>query len=129
MALQTMAVVRQWPHQIRNTQHWSNWEVVFSMQPLQKLRDATREELLEEVSSMWSVPRLYNEEQLWYERVLRQQELVVRQSPASKDMNMKAEEATALEAITRWQPVKTQKTEKTSYCLVNCRVCELVTVL
>jgi hypothetical protein len=34
----------------------------------------------------------------------------VRQSPASKDVNM---EATALEAITGQQPVKTQKTEKT----------------
>jgi hypothetical protein len=41
----------------------------------------------------------------------------VRQSPASKDVNMAAEEATALEIITRRQPVMTQQTEKTSYVL------------
>jgi hypothetical protein len=39
-------------------------------------------------------------------------ELVVRQSPASKNMNTEAEEATALEAVTRRQPVKIQQTEK-----------------
>jgi hypothetical protein len=33
-------------------------------------------------------------------------ELVVRQSPASKDVNSEAEEATALETVTRRQPVK-----------------------
>jgi hypothetical protein len=32
-------------------------------------------------------------------------------------MNMEAEEAVALEAITRQQPVKTQQTEKISYVL------------
>jgi hypothetical protein len=37
--------------------------------------------------------------------------LVVRQSQASMNVNTKAEEATALEAVTR-QPVKTQQTEK-----------------
>jgi hypothetical protein len=37
----------------------------------------------------------------------------VRQSPASKDMNMEAEEATALEAVVRRQSGKTQQTEKT----------------
>jgi hypothetical protein len=36
---------------------------------------------------------------------------------ASKDMNKEAEEATALEAVTRQQPVKIQQTEKTSYLL------------
>jgi hypothetical protein len=36
----------------------------------------------------------------------------VRQSPASKDVNTEAEEATALEAVTKQQPVKTQQTEK-----------------
>jgi hypothetical protein len=41
----------------------------------------------------------------------------VRQSPASKDVNTKAEEATALEAVTRRHPVKVQQTEKTSYVL------------
>jgi hypothetical protein len=39
---------------------------------------------------------------------------VVRQSSASKDVNTEAEEATALEAVTRRQPVKIQQTEKTS---------------
>jgi hypothetical protein len=38
----------------------------------------------------------------------------VRQSLASKDMNTKA---TALEAITRRQPVKIQQTEKILYVL------------
>jgi hypothetical protein len=37
----------------------------------------------------------------------------MRQSPSSKDVNTKAEEATALEAVTRRQPVKIQQTEKT----------------
>jgi hypothetical protein len=48
----------------------------------------------------------------------------VRQSPASKDMKTDDEEATALEAVTRRQPLKIQQTEKTSLCaVVNCRVC------
>jgi hypothetical protein len=38
--------------------------------------------------------------------------LIVRQSPASKDVNTKAEEATRLEAVTRRQPAKIQQTEK-----------------
>jgi hypothetical protein len=37
---------------------------------------------------------------------------VVRQSPASKDMNMEDEEGTAVQAITRRQLVKLQPTEK-----------------
>jgi hypothetical protein len=41
----------------------------------------------------------------------------VRQSPAIKGVNTKAEEATALEAVTRRQPMKIQQTEKTSYVL------------
>jgi hypothetical protein len=41
----------------------------------------------------------------------------VRQSPASKDVNRDAEEATALEAITRRHPVKMQQTEK-SLCML-----------
>jgi hypothetical protein len=44
-------------------------------------------------------------------------QLVVRQSPASKDVNRESEEATALEAVTRRQPVKAEQTEKTSYLL------------
>jgi hypothetical protein len=51
-----------------------------------------------------------------YERVLIRQleeyELVVGHSPASKDVNMKTKKATALEAVTRRQPVKIQQTEK-----------------
>jgi hypothetical protein len=41
----------------------------------------------------------------------------VRLSPASKDVNREAEEATALEAVTRRQPMKIEQTEKTSYVL------------
>jgi glutaredoxin len=55
-----------------------------------------------------------------YGRFLRRQleeELVVRQSPASEDVNTEAEEATALEAVTRRQPVKLQQSEKNSYLL------------
>jgi hypothetical protein len=37
----------------------------------------------------------------------------VRQSPVSKGVNTEAEEATALEAVTRRQPVKMQQTKKT----------------
>jgi hypothetical protein len=36
----------------------------------------------------------------------------VSQSPASKDVYTEAKEATALEAVTRRQPVKIQQTEK-----------------
>jgi hypothetical protein len=54
----------------------------------------------------------------------------VRQSPASNDVNTEAEKATALEAVTRRQPMKIQQTEKTSVrALVNCRVCELAIAL
>jgi hypothetical protein len=35
----------------------------------------------------------------------------VRESPASKDVNMEAEEATALEAVTRRQPMTIEQTE------------------
>jgi hypothetical protein len=37
--------------------------------------------------------------------------------PASKDVDTEAEEATALEAVTRRQPVETQLNEKTLYVL------------
>jgi hypothetical protein len=46
-------------------------------------------------------------------RVSSRNELLVRQSPASKDVETEAEEATALEAVTRRQPVKIQQTVKT----------------
>jgi hypothetical protein len=38
---------------------------------------------------------------------------IVRESPASKDVNMEDEEAPALEAVTRREPPKVQQTEKT----------------
>jgi hypothetical protein len=95
-------------------------------------RDAhpTIEELLEAVFSVRSVPRLHNEEQLrlqesletavrrvgdWCEMVTSNwsNELVVRESPGSKDVNTDAQEATALKAVTRRQPVNIQRTEKT----------------
>jgi hypothetical protein len=41
----------------------------------------------------------------------------VRQSPASKDVNTEAEEATTLEAVIRRQPVKIQQSEKTNCVL------------
>jgi hypothetical protein len=44
-------------------------------------------------------------------------ELVVRKSPATKDMITEAEEATALVAVTRRQPVKIMPTKKTSCVL------------
>jgi hypothetical protein len=37
----------------------------------------------------------------------------VKQSPASKDVDAEAEEATALEGVTKQRLVKIQKTEKT----------------
>jgi hypothetical protein len=63
-----------------------------------------------------SVPRLYNEEQLQlresFETAVRRVG-VVRQSPASKDVNTAVEGSTELEAVIRRQPMKTQKAEKT----------------
>jgi hypothetical protein len=54
----------------------------------------------------------------------------VRQSPASKDVNTDAEEATALGAVTRRRPVKIQQTEKTyARGVMNGRVCELTIAL
>lgn len=47
--------------QIRNTPYW---EAVFSMQSLRQQHDATVEELLEEVFSLQSVPRLCNRKQM-----------------------------------------------------------------
>jgi hypothetical protein len=41
----------------------------------------------------------------------------VSQSPASKDVSTEAEEATALRAVARRQPVKIQQTEET-YCVL-----------
>jgi hypothetical protein len=44
-------------------------------------------------------------------------ELFVKQSPASKDVNTEAKEATAIEAVTRRQPLKVQQTENLLYVL------------
>jgi hypothetical protein len=52
----------------------------------------------------------------------------VRQSPASKDVNTEPKEATALEAVTRRQPMKIQQTEKTSYVRSHL-LCELAIAL
>jgi hypothetical protein len=41
----------------------------------------------------------------------------VRESPASRDVNTKAEEATALKTFTRREPVKMQQTEEILYVL------------
>jgi hypothetical protein len=40
----------------------------------------------------------------------------VGQSPGSKDVNTEAEEATALEAVTRRQPVKIQQMRRPRIC-------------
>jgi hypothetical protein len=73
---------------------------------VQELRDGKIEELLEEVFSLRSVPRCYKQDNS------RVYELVGGQSSTSKGMNMEAKEATALEAVTRRQPMKIQQTEK-----------------
>jgi hypothetical protein len=57
------------------------------------------------VFSLRFVPRCYKQDN-W------SNELVVGQSPASKDVNMEAQGSTVLEAVTR-QPVKIQQTENT----------------
>jgi hypothetical protein len=44
-------------------------------------------------------------------------ESLARRSPTNKGVNTEADEATALEAVTRRQPVKIQQAEKTSYLL------------
>jgi hypothetical protein len=49
----------------------------------------------------------------------------VRHLLVNKDVSTEVEEATALEAVTKRQPVKMQQTEKTMRAVVNCRVCEL----
>jgi hypothetical protein len=53
----------------------------------------------------------------------------VRESSASKHMTTEAEEATALRAVTRRQPVMIQQTEEFVRAVVNCRVCELALAL
>jgi hypothetical protein len=52
---------------------------------------------LGEVFPVQSVPRCYKQDKYRFA-------LVVRQSPASKDVNTEVEEAAALEAVTKRQP-------------------------
>jgi hypothetical protein len=87
---------------------------------------ATKEEMLEAVFSVRSMPRLYTRAQLPLQKSLETavgrvgglgematslgvswcNELVVRQSPASMDVKTETEESTALEAVTRRLPMK-----------------------
>jgi hypothetical protein len=76
---------------------------VFYSRPVRKLRGATIE-LLEDTFSMRYVLRRYKQEK---SIIL----LVLRESPDNKDVNTEADKATALEAVTRRQPVKTHQTE------------------
>jgi hypothetical protein len=71
----------------------TNWEAVFSTWSVRQLRDATIE-LLEEVFSMRSVQRCYKQDN---SRIL----LVMRESPASKDVNTEVDGSTAVKAVTR----------------------------
>jgi hypothetical protein len=70
------------------------------MRFVRQLCDVTIEELLGEVFSMQSVQMCYKQDKfkVW---------LVVRQSPASKDVNTEVQGSTALEAVTRQRLVKT----------------------
>jgi hypothetical protein len=97
--------------------------MVFSTRCLRCLRDATIEDLLEEVLSMQSVPRLCNGDQLrldslgtavrrvggWCEMAVSVGVRAASESPGSKDVNT---EATAFVAVTRRQPVKIHQIEK-----------------
>jgi hypothetical protein len=71
-------------------------------------RQAT-EELLEATLSVRSMPMCYMQNR---SRIL----LVVRQTPASKDVNTEAEKATALKAVTRRQQARINRLGKLSAC-------------
>jgi hypothetical protein len=81
---------------------WSGW--VDTSSPRRRWRVVTVGELLEAVFSVGSASKLYHS-------TPRGEQLIVRQSPASKAVKTEAELSTVLEAVTR-QPVKTQQTEK-----------------
>jgi hypothetical protein len=49
----------------------------------------------------------------YLETAVREVELVVRESPASKDVNTEAEKATPLETVTLQRLMNTQRIEKT----------------
>jgi hypothetical protein len=71
---------------------------------MRQQRDAI-EQLLGDMFSVWSVLRCYKQDnsRVW---------LVVRQSLVSKGVNMEAEEAMALEGVTRRQPGRYSKLRK-----------------
>jgi hypothetical protein len=52
-----------------------------------------------------------------WESVSWSNELIVRQSTDSKDVNTESDDAATLEAVTRRQTVKIQQSEKASYML------------
>jgi hypothetical protein len=69
----------------------------------------TIDEVLKAVISMRSVPVLYNKDTSCVYRV-------VRQLPASNDMNLEAEESTALGAVARQPVLKTSRLRRLSEC-------------
>jgi hypothetical protein len=81
-------------------------EAGFSTRSVRQLRDATIEALFGDIFSVQSVPRCYMRDR---SRIL----LVVRQSPAIKDVNTEVEGSAALEVVIRQRLVKTQQSEKT----------------
>jgi hypothetical protein len=74
------------------------------MWSVRQLREAAIEELLGDMRSMRSVPRCYKQDKSRFQ-------LVLRESPISKDLNTEVEGSTALEAVTRQRLVKRQRTE------------------
>jgi hypothetical protein len=73
-----------------------------------------RQSFLVEALKRWS-PR-------FFKMLPNNTELVVRQSPASKDANTESEETTALEAVTRRQQVKIQQTEDLVHAVVSALI-------
>jgi hypothetical protein len=53
----------------------------------------------------------------------------MRHLPASTDVNTEAEEATALEAVTRRQPAKIQQTGDFRHAILKFSMCELALAL
>jgi hypothetical protein len=71
---------------------------------VRQIRDAKLEELLRDVVSVRSSPSCYKQNKS-------NVKLVLRQLPASKDVNTEVEGSTAFEAVTRQRLVKTKQTE------------------
>jgi hypothetical protein len=89
-----------------------NWEAVFSMRSVRQLHD-TIEELFGEVFSVRSMPRCYKQD-------ISTVELVMRLSPASKEVNMEVVGSTAWETITRQQLVKDSRLRSSVRAAVKC---------